>query len=106
MCIRDRNLTVGQLIKNAEGLREDAYTKRAQLIRLQPDLTTEIISFDVAQVLQGSNDILLKREDQVIISSIFDLKDEFSVSIQGEVRLPGNYRYVDSICLLYTSPSP
>ena len=93
------NLTVGQLIKNAEGLREDAYTKRAQLIRLQPDLTTEIISFDVAQVLQGSNDILLKREDQVIISSIFDLKDEFSVSIQGEVRRPGNYRYVDSISL-------
>jgi len=93
------NLTLGQLIKNAEGLTEDAYTKRGQLIRLQQDLTREIISFDVARVVQGSNDIILKREDQVIISSIFDLKDEFTVSIQGEVRNPGNYRYVDSISL-------
>ncbi|MEO6454971.1 MAG: SLBB domain-containing protein [Ginsengibacter sp.] len=93
------NLTLGQLIKNADGLREDAYTKRAQLIRLKPDLTTEIISFDAGRVLQGIDDIKLIREDRVIISSIFDLKDEFTVFIQGEVRLPGSYRYVDSISL-------
>lgn len=93
------NLSVGQLIKNAEGLREDAYNKRGQLIRLQQDNTTEIISFDVAGVLQGRNDILLRREDQVIISSIFELQDEFSISIQGEVRRPGNFRYVDSLSL-------
>lgn len=93
------NLTIGQLIKNADGLKEDAYTKRGQLIRLKEDNTTEIISFDVSEVLRGNNDKILKREDQVIISSIFDLKDEFPISIQGEVRRPGNFRYVDSITL-------
>ena len=93
------NLTVGQLIKNAEGLKEDAYSKRAQLIRLNKDNTSEIISFDVAQVIEGRNDILLNREDKVIITSIFDLKDEFVISIQGEVRHPGNYNFIDRISL-------
>lgn len=94
------NSTVGQLIRNAEGLREDAYTKRAQIVRLQEDLTSEIISFDVTQVLQGgSKDIILKREDSVIISSIFDLRDDLPVTVQGEVRKPGNYKHVDSLTL-------
>ncbi len=93
------NLTVGQLIKNADGLREDVFTKRAQLIRLKPDNTTEIISFDVSNIMRGINDIKLIREDQVIISSIFDLKDEFTISIQGEVRRPGNFRHVEGITL-------
>ncbi len=90
-------LTIGQLINNAEGIREDAYTERAQLIRLKSDLTTEIISFNVAKVLNGITDIPLKREDKIIISSIFDLKNEFNVTIQGEVRFPGNFKYVESL---------
>ncbi|MBA3675347.1 MAG: SLBB domain-containing protein, partial [Chitinophagaceae bacterium] len=93
------NLTVAQLIRKAEGLREDAFTKRAQIIRLKEDLTPEIISFDVSAVLNNTADFLLKREDEVIISSIFDLKDEYNVSIQGEVRKPGNYKHVENLTL-------
>ena len=41
--------------------------------------------------------ILLKREDSVVIASIFDLRDEYYVSVLGEVRNPGYYDYRDSL---------
>ncbi len=33
------------------------------------------------------------------IASIFDLKDDFTVSIQGEVRRPGGFKFVDVLTL-------
>ncbi len=93
------NLTIGNLIRRADGLREDAYTKRGQIIRLREDLTPEIISFDVSAVLNNTADIPLQKEDVVNISSIFELKDNYAVSIQGEVRAPGTFRYVENISL-------
>jgi len=93
------NLTIGNLIRRADGLREDAYTKRGQVIRLQEDLTPEILSFDVSAALNNTADIQLKKEDVINISSIFDLKDNYAVSIQGEVRAPGTFSYVENISL-------
>ena len=93
------NLTAGKLIKKAEGLREDAFTGRAQIIRLKSDLTTEIISFDVKAAVNGTVDIPLMREDNILISSIFDLKDKYNVTIQGEVRKPNSFAYFDSLSL-------
>lgn len=93
------NLTLAQLIKKSEGLREDAYTKRGLLIRLQENLEPESIPFDVNSVLDNITDIKLKREDRVIISSIFELKDPFQVYVQGEVRKPGQYQYVQNLSL-------
>jgi protein involved in polysaccharide export with SLBB domain len=93
------NLTIGQLIRRSDGLREDAYTERGQLIRLKEDLTVEFIPFNVKQVLNGVEDITLKREDRVIISSIFDLKDAYNITIQGEVRKPGIFRYAEGLSL-------
>lgn len=92
-------LTVSQLIKEAEGLREDAYTPRGQIIRFKSDLTTEIIPFDVVDALKGVKDIKLTREDNIIISSIFELRDKLNVTIQGEVRRPGTFVFVDSFSL-------
>jgi protein involved in polysaccharide export with SLBB domain len=92
-------LTVGELIKRADGLREDAFTSRGQIIRLKSDLTTEIIPFDIIAAINGTNDIPVIREDNIIISSIFDLKDKFNVSVQGEVRRPGTFSFVDSLSL-------
>ena len=93
------NLTVAQLIRKADGVTEDAYTARGQIIRVKSDLSTEIIPFDIAQVLTGNSEIILKREDKIIITSLFDLEDKMNVSIQGEVRRPGAYSYVDSLTL-------
>ncbi|MGB3463881.1 MAG: SLBB domain-containing protein, partial [Cyclobacteriaceae bacterium] len=83
-------MTLKELILTAEGLREDAFMKRGTIIRLNDDLTLSSIPFDINQVMLGE-EILLKNEDYVEIKSIFDLRDEYIVQIQGEVRDPGEY---------------
>lgn len=93
-------LTLSMLIKKAEGVKEDAFLNRGYILRLQDDLQPEQIAFDVAAILAGTTpDIALKREDVIHISSIFDLKEEFSVRIDGEVRNPGIFDYAEGMTL-------
>lgn len=94
-------LRVADLIRRADGLMEDAFTGRGQIIRLQEDLTKSIISFDIRKALAGdiNNNRLLQREDELLISSVLDLRDSFKVIIQGEVRMPGQYEYVEDLSL-------
>lgn len=94
-------LTVGDLIRKADGLKEDAYTGRAQIIRLQDDLSRSILSFDLRKAMtnEAAHNLVLKREDEVLISSVLDLRDSFKVTIQGEIRIPGEYDFVDNLTL-------
>ncbi|KQW97668.1 SLBB domain-containing protein [Flavobacterium sp. Root420] len=89
------------LITRAEGLKEDAYTKRARIIRLKTDLTTEIVNVDLSAALSGdlNADIELKREDIVTVYSILDFREEYKVTIDGEVKNPGVYEYFDNLTL-------
>ncbi len=95
------NMKVSDLIRKADGLLEDAFTGRGQIIRLDEDLTKTLVSFDIKKALANdpANNIILRREDNVIISSVQDLKDTFKVIIQGEVRLPGQYSYLQNLAL-------
>ena len=87
-------LTLGQLIKNADGIRGEAYLERASILRTYDDLSTEVISVNLREILSGNkSDIPLQREDVVRISSIYDLQEEFYVQITGEVKKPGTYPY-------------
>jgi protein involved in polysaccharide export with SLBB domain len=91
-------LTLSQLVKNAEGLRGDAYTQRASILRTKEDLSTEMIEVNLANVLAGSApDVVLRREDVVRISSIYDIQNERYVQILGEVKKPGTYPYSESM---------
>ena len=90
-------MTLLQLIDKAGGLREDAFTGRGTITRLNPDNTAKIISFDVKDVINKSFNTLLQREDVVSISSIFDLRGQYTVKISGEVRNPGDFTYSDSM---------
>ncbi|MEJ2905636.1 SLBB domain-containing protein [Pedobacter panaciterrae] len=96
----DENLTLKQLIGKADGLKEDAFLNRGYISRLNADNSLSLLSFDVAKVLAGTEaDIKLQREDKVTISSIFDLREEYKVTIQGEVREPGTFEYGDNMNL-------
>jgi protein involved in polysaccharide export with SLBB domain len=96
----EKGLTLKELIVKAEGLTEDAFLNRGYINRLNADNSMSLISFDVAQVISGSSgDIVLQREDKVTISSIFDLRDEYNVRIQGEVREPGVFAYAENMTL-------
>ena len=93
-------LTLKRLILKAEGVQEDAFLSRGFITRLMPNLNTELISFDLQKILNGqAEDIKLKREDQITISSIFDLKEEFTISIDGQVREPGEFKFSENMNL-------
>jgi protein involved in polysaccharide export with SLBB domain len=96
----EKGLTLRALINKAEGLTEDAFLNRAYINRLNMDNTLSLISFDVAKIIAGTTtDIPLQREDKVTISSLFDLRDEYKVMIQGEVRDSGTYVYAENMSL-------
>ncbi|KIB00060.1 sugar transporter [Flavobacterium sp. KMS] len=94
-------MRISELITRAEGLKEDAYTKRARIIRLKSDLTTEIVNVDLVNALSGdlNADILLKREDIVTVYSILDFREEYKITIDGEVKNPGIYEYYENLTL-------
>ena len=93
-------LTVSMLIKKAAGVKEDAFLNRGYIIRLKSNLETEQLSFNIADVLAGTApDVELKREDIIQISSLFDLRDKYIVTIQGEVREPDTFSYSQDMSL-------
>lgn len=91
-------LTVKQLIKKAEGLRGDAFLERATIYRTREDYSTEVIPFNIRELLkEGASDIVLQREDLVKISSIYDLNEEFFVEAKGEISKPGVFPYMQNM---------
>jgi len=93
-----KGLTLTQLIDKAAGLKEDAFMGAGTITRLKPDNSTEIVSFNLQDVInKTAADIPLQREDVVNISSIFDLRDRYIVSIKGDVRHSGDFAYADSM---------
>lgn len=93
-------MTLKQLLEQADGVREDAFLERGIINRLRADNSAELINFNVREVLAGTvADIPLKREDKIEIASIFDLRDEYKFTVQGEVRLPGDFPFASNATL-------
>ena len=89
------------LIKQADGLKEDAYATRATIVRLKDDMTTEAVSVNLVSALEGNTEanILLKKEDIVTVYSILDFVEEFKVTIDGEIKKPGIYSFYENLSL-------
>lgn len=93
-------MTLKQLLEQSDGVREDAFLERGIINRLRADNSAELINFNVREVLAGTvADIPLKREDKIEIASIFDLRDEYKFTVQGEVRLPGDFHFASNATL-------
>ncbi len=93
------SMKLSDLIKKADGLREDAFINRGLISRMKEDNSPENISFDIGEVLKGKNDLLLHKDDQVTIRSIFQLREKRTVSIMGEVIKPETFGYQDNMTL-------
>ncbi|MBW0177693.1 polysaccharide biosynthesis/export family protein [Sediminibacterium sp.] len=85
---------LNELIKLAR-LREDAYLERGILRRLKSDLTPSLVPFSVTDVVQGKFNLALQREDSVHIFRATDLREKYTVDINGEVNKPGTYAYFE-----------
>jgi polysaccharide biosynthesis/export protein len=92
--------TVKELIKKAEGIREDAFMNRATITRKKDDNEPLIIAFDLSKLMKGEiDDIPLKREDIITIRTIQSLREKRVVTIKGEVNKEGKYPYVDGMTI-------
>jgi len=89
----DEGMTLSRLIEKAGGLREDHFSGRGMIIRLDNQLYPTTIPFDLDELMQGKGDIALQREDQVIIRDIFSIGEKKTVRIYGEVIRPGQYDF-------------
>jgi protein involved in polysaccharide export with SLBB domain len=90
-------MTLSQLIGDAAGLKEDALMSRAVITRLNPDNSKASLSVNLQGVMNKSTpDVQLQREDSVYVASIFELRDKYTITINGSVRKPGKYAYADS----------
>jgi protein involved in polysaccharide export with SLBB domain len=94
-------MRISDLIAKADGLKEDAYATRAKIIRLKPDLTTEIVNVNLIKALDGDleADISLQKEDVVTVYSILDFVEEYKITIDGEIKKPGVYDYYENLTL-------
>lgn len=92
--------TVGDLIKKADGLTEDAFTNRALLYRERDDLSLEIIPVDIEGIIAGTRpDITLKRNDILDIPNINEIEDRGFLTISGMVTNPGDYPYAANMTI-------
>ncbi|WP_165798505.1 SLBB domain-containing protein [Chitinophaga costaii] len=95
----DSALTLGALIRKADGLKEDASLTRGIIRRLKSDYMPAMLSFNVGDVVSGKADIPLQREDSVVIYSKQGLREAYLVQISGEVNNEGYFNFADSMRL-------
>ena len=102
----DNNPSLKVLLQHAQGLREDAFTGRIYVSRTRADQSMENIPLNLADIINGTaEDLLLTRLDVVNIPSRFDLAEQSTVHIQGEVNNPkvgdngGTFVYMTNMTL-------
>ena len=92
--------TVSQLIELADGLMGDAFTNRAIIHRERKDLTLEVISVNLKDIINGTApDVELAPNDILYVSSIHDINDVGIVTINGEVARPGEYVFAENMTI-------
>ena len=90
--------TVKQLVECAGGLKDDAFMNRAILNRRNPNNTMENLAINLENLMNGTDeDIALRKNDVLLIPSLFDMREIQTVTIFGEVAFPGTYEYVDNM---------
>ena len=92
--------TVKQLVECAGGLKDDAFMNRAILNRRNPNNTMQNLAINLENLMNGTDeDIELRKNDVLLIPSLFDMQEVQTVTIFGEVAFPGTYEYVDNMSI-------
>ena len=91
-------MQVSDLIRAGGYLSYEAYTVEAELTRslsLNDIDDIEIININLQAIISGDKkfDFPLKEGDEIFIKSKPSLHSNLSISLEGEVNFPGNYRF-------------
>lgn len=92
-----KGLKLSELIHKAAGVKEDAFLDRGIIYRTVDDVKKEVIPFSVTKVMDKNTDVLLKREDSVHVFSKYNLKEKYTVSIDGAVNKPQTIDFVEKM---------
>ena len=92
--------TVRQLLEAAGGPLENALIRHAIMHRRKEDRSLEVLSIDVAALMEHSvPDIPLRNEDVLYLPSKQDMQEELTLQIMGEVNYPGEYEYAGNMTI-------
>lgn len=93
---------VSDLLEKTKGVLFDAYLQRAYILRMNEDLSKTYITINLAKVIADKNysdNIVLQEFDELKVLSKKDFADEFSVSVLGTVRKPGEFPFGSGLSL-------
>jgi len=84
---------VADLVRMAGGLTRMAYLERAEIVRVDDSRNYRTIYFHLGRAIAGDprENLLLENEDQVRIHSVLEMSSRKTVSVSGEVNLPGDF---------------
>lgn len=100
------NITIKDLIIQAQGFNEMAYTDSVEIIRAVKDINdlrmnenkSEVIKLAIPwdiNSLSMSQNVTLENGDQVIVRYIPGYEDIRTVRVEGEINLPGSYNIIN-----------
>lgn len=90
--------TFGQLLKKADGLKENAFRNRAVIFREKENGEPQVVSVDINKVIKGEiPDIELQRQDSIVIKTIKELREEAFVTLLGEANSEGDAPYAEGM---------
>ena len=94
-------LRLRDLVALAGGLRPEAFLRRAQVTRTAPDRTRSVFRVDLLRALAGDSqdDVALEPLDELTVLSKWDVEERGRVRIDGLVRHPGEYEYLEGMTL-------
>lgn len=93
------SITLLQLIEKSGGLTVDAFTERITVFRYNKNKMPSLLSVNLDSILLNKADIVLQKDDNISINSIFDFKDKQYVNIEGNIRKPGLVQWRENISL-------
>ena len=95
------SLKLRDLVLKADSLLSDAYLERLDIIRINPDMTKQLIKLNLEKVMDGdpTHNIDLHGMDNVIIYRLSEMVPTTSVSINGHVKKPGTYQLLENMTL-------
>lgn len=89
--ISDTLKTLSQLITVAGGLKEDAYLHRAYIERFDEKRDSIIVNFNVKDVIEGNEDMVLLKDDKIRIFAYQELEERTMVYSYGELNRPDTF---------------
>lgn len=93
------DLTIRDLLNNAGGLLEEAYTERATIFRFEKNRLPSAEAVNLDSVTSGLRNMSLKNNDSIYVHSITEFTENYSIKVDGNIRKPGEIKWRKNLTL-------